>query len=738
MKLIRTLVVGGLALILPVTVLGQDRGVDLTTLTLDELLNIPIVTVTRTVESAANAPARVDVVTARQIQRRGYRSLVDVLKDLPGFKIDTAVDQDVSSDITVQGMRGSGRLVVLLDGIRISSPTGEALPILANYPVHNARQVEVLYGPASALYGADAFSGVINIISRSAEEAEGLRVRTSAGTGGLTNTETSFGARLGDRASLVVAGQYLYDRQPDLSRAYPEQFGGLTAQRTGVFNTIFGPMTAGEATSADYKVPVRAHSMQATVNAGALKFTFFESMLRTSNTPAYTPDNAVYNDIAYQQNELLVGAVTYTKQIGAVTHTSTVSGSQQEMDPTSGYMNVYSNMQRSYKYAFGSMFKAEHQATWRLNRQIALTGGGEHERYFSIPQTADLNAPVRSRAEGGTILNTTIPDTFFQLHYNNSGAFGQAQWTPMPAFALTVGARGDYNSRYGGTFNPRLGFVSHPFEKTTVKVMYGTAFLAPSPYQAYSRYGAFYSEDGGQTYTSPFWHVPNPDLKPQRKRTFEGQLRQVLVPNVTLTASGFRSHFGDLVLESDISSHLSGHYLGWPVDFIQTSVNGGHEDTWGGSFGVDALHSFGADRQLLMRADVSLANGHVNDSSAPAGLVESGGITPVLFHVSSDLDWNLWSVAPRLLVTGRQRALATETDKYGMWRRLTIPGYAVVDLTVRRERILSKLDGFLTVENALDARYRNVNLRAFTNPEEFVGSPQNPRRITVGVDVKLP
>jgi hypothetical protein len=50
---------------------------------------------------------------------------------------------------------------------------------------------------------------------------------------------------------------------------------------------------------------------------------------------------------------------------------------------------------------------------------------------------------------------------------------------------------------------------------------------------------------------------------------------------------------------------------------------------------------------------------------------------------------------------------------------------------------VQNVDLFVSVENALDARYRSMNLRAFTNPEEFVGSPQNPRRIVAGVQLRV-
>jgi outer membrane receptor protein involved in Fe transport len=69
--------------------------------------------------------------------------------------------------------------------------------------------------------------------------------------------------------------------------------------------------------------------------------------------------------------------------------------------------------------------------------------------------------------------------------------------------------------------------------------------------------------------------------------------------------------------------------------------------------------------------------------------------------------------------------------------RRTLDGYTVVDLNVRRTGLFRNLDGFVTVENAFDRRYRTINARAYTNPEELIGAPQNPRRLTVGVDLRL-
>jgi hypothetical protein len=83
-------------------------------------------------------------------------------------------------------------------------------------------------------------------------------VNTSLGAFGLYNQTVSFGTALGAKASLVVAGRFLYDGQPDLSRYYPGDFNGMQAQRAGTFPTIFGSMTPDPALSPDYHIPLSA------------------------------------------------------------------------------------------------------------------------------------------------------------------------------------------------------------------------------------------------------------------------------------------------------------------------------------------------------------------------------------------------------------------------------------------------------------------------------------------------
>jgi outer membrane cobalamin receptor len=730
----------GAAFLVAGTAAAQVKTADLANATLEELMNIPVTTATRATETLANAPARMHVITAEQIRIRGYRSLMELLEDLPDFKVDLAGDQDYPTELTVQGTRGANRVIVLMDGIRVSSPTNEPLPILANYPLHAAKQIEIVYGPASALYGADAFSGVINIISRNGKESPGLAVTTATGQDGLYNQSASYGTPLGKNGSLLIGGQFFYDRQPDLSKVYPRDFNGLQGQRTGTFNTIFGPMQSPMPASRDYEAPISAWSFQTLFERGGTQLSLFANSARVPTSPAYTPDNAVYDDAAFNDNDLLVISGSHTRAIRRVMSTSSVSFSRHELDPQSGYWNVFSNMTKSYKYAYGSMLKFDEQLVWKPAVNMTLVGGATFERFFAIPQGADLSAPITSHDAPGTILGTNIPDEFVKLRYSNTGAYAQWQYTVTQHLAITAGARGDYNTRYGGTFNPRVGLVLNTDTATTLKLLYGTAYLAPSPYEAYSHYGSFYTTDGGATYASDYWHVPNPDLRPQQKKTVEANVLQPLGESFVASASVFHSWLTDLRLSADPDQAYSGFYLGWPVAYIDFAVNEGSARTYGATLALDFATSFASNRRVMARGALSLADGRVESDVTPGEAMRRipiGGMSPVEARFGADIEWGRWTVAPRLAISGRQRVQALELVDEDVVRK-TLDGYTLVDVNIRRREVFTHVDLFLTIDNALDARYRHINARAYTNPEELIGAPQNPRRVTLGVDIRVP
>ncbi len=225
---------------------GQQDTTKLEDLSLKELLDVKVVTASKNPQNSDMAPATVTVISQVWIRMRGYQSLLDLIMDLPDMKVDDKIAPGSRNSVTVRGIQGQQNFVILLDGVKISSPTNEAMPIMENYPVNLAEQVEVVYGPASALYGADAVSGVINIITKKLPANKDIMIDATAmaGSYGYINHTLFLAKKLGKPASsITVSGQYNYDSQPDYTKVYPNDPQlSSTPFKTGIFNTIFGTL----------------------------------------------------------------------------------------------------------------------------------------------------------------------------------------------------------------------------------------------------------------------------------------------------------------------------------------------------------------------------------------------------------------------------------------------------------------------------------------------------------------
>src|SRR6185369_3554708 len=142
-------------------------------LDLVKLLNVEVSTATKTSEAMDQAPADITVVTREDIHRWCYQSVADVLAHCVGFYL---IDDHILPNAGVRGMIGglgaeSSGIKVMIDGrsVAVRSTSGNWLGVEL-VPLESVKQIEIIRGPASALYGADAFLGVVNIIPLRSDE----------------------------------------------------------------------------------------------------------------------------------------------------------------------------------------------------------------------------------------------------------------------------------------------------------------------------------------------------------------------------------------------------------------------------------------------------------------------------------------------------------------------------------------------------------------------------------------
>lgn len=148
----------------------------------DTQLGHVVVTATRQPISADEALASVDVIDRDEIARAGNATLVQLLAGRPGVQVTSNGGPGSSSSVYIRGAN-SGHTLLLIDGVRVGSATSGS-PTLENIPLELIDRVEILRGPASALYGSDAIGGVIQVFTRKGREGFQPSVRAGIGTDG--------------------------------------------------------------------------------------------------------------------------------------------------------------------------------------------------------------------------------------------------------------------------------------------------------------------------------------------------------------------------------------------------------------------------------------------------------------------------------------------------------------------------------------------------------------------------
>ena len=319
-------------------------------LSLMELINIPVVTASRQYETRDQTPAHILVITRQQIRERRYKNLADLLEDMPGIDFQRGTKSSQYNQFSMQGYTGPNKLVVMLDGVRIGHPAGGTYPIAENLALYAARQVEILYGPAAALYGADAVTGVVNIITASADKLQGAWGEIGGGNFGSREASFMAGLKTDGELALNVGGHWQRAQRAPLQDFYPTEFADKAAR------TFAGKVVIPAAAREDYVGDISSRSLFARLDWGqnltlGLYRNGFGSLTSTGDPPA----TALYlEDARWLTRTDTVYGKYRTEFTPAVSGELVLDYSRMEVDPSSHYVNIYNSSVSGYSYVRGS------------------------------------------------------------------------------------------------------------------------------------------------------------------------------------------------------------------------------------------------------------------------------------------------------------------------------------------------------------------------------------------------
>lgn len=478
-------------------------------LDLVKLLNVQVSTATKTAESMEEAPAVITVVTRDDIHRWGYRNLGEVLSHCVGF---FSVDDHIQPNISVRGMTGglgaeSGALKVMIDGRSVSFRTTSGNWLGAELvPLESIRQIEIIRGPASALYGADAFFGVVNIITDGPDDARPVRGRV---LGGYT------GANLGGQLDTVATAKV--GKVDVMLGAVGEHTSrsGLTLPEESPAPNI--PAYAGDDRTAN-NLDRRSLGLQARLGYrdpkwGHVVASAYHS--RFSRGGDFAPWAQLTNQVDEQGTKLgtvialnqtrvnldVLGHATKTLDL-ALQSTYFTGGISPDDRIELGSALWYARRRTSYR-GIDSMAEARYFPSSRLN----FVGGVE-----AVYDREDLVEPQRINRLTDEAVGQG--PTGSQKHsFVNLGAYISANaWLIEQWLKLTSGVRYDHHNIYGSQVTGRLGATSRVSKSIVMKLLYGSAFKAPSPYLLYA------------APLGPGDVIGNSSLRPQKIHTAEYQI----------------------------------------------------------------------------------------------------------------------------------------------------------------------------------------------------------------------
>ena len=197
---------------------------DLTELSLEDLLNVEVTTVSRKEERLSRTASAVYVITAEEIRRSGATSLPEVLRLAPGVHVKRLAAGQWAVSIRGFNSRFSDKLLVMIDGRSIyNSLFSGVYWEHHDVPLPDIERIEVIRGPGAALWGSNAVSGVINVITKNARETQGGLAEAGAGNleggfatarfGGAASKDLHYrvSAKTHDRGGILDAGDVVSD-----------------------------------------------------------------------------------------------------------------------------------------------------------------------------------------------------------------------------------------------------------------------------------------------------------------------------------------------------------------------------------------------------------------------------------------------------------------------------------------------------------------------------------------------
>jgi len=457
-----------------------------------------LLTATGSLKPVHLAPSVASVITAEDIKAIGAKTLDEALETVPGLHVfpDQSVFLDPSFAVRGIVANLNNQVLLLINGVPLVHPGNGIRPAGYRMPVAMISRIEVVRGPGSAIHGADAFAGTINVITKDGQEVDGTR---AGGGYGSFETKTGWLQHGGNYGGWdVVAGLAAQRSDGDKDRIVTEDTMSSTALGGGVLAQTPSPLKT------DYEV-TQGHLG---LRKAGLSFSLLGAHSRSSM--GHSGLQIVHSDVGYAESSYAMADLVYQ-------NTDLAANWDLSLKLNSVYMDSFS-MYDFLPHELRTQQGKPMDTSWTNGLEAVgiYSGLNQHRLRFSLgSKFVDTNTDQEKNFgpgvtdQFGPLVN--IRDTPYAYMYDQNRTIRfatlQDEWSFARTWELTAGVRYDHYSDFGDTINPRLALVWETRYDLTSKLMYGRAFRAPS-------FGEQYFVNNPIT-------LGNPDLAPETIDTYE-------------------------------------------------------------------------------------------------------------------------------------------------------------------------------------------------------------------------
>ena len=538
---------------------------DLTALSLEELLTVDIINAARLGQKPSEAPSSITTLTARDIRTFGWRTLAEALNAMRGLYVTN--DRNYSY-LGVRGMSSHGsynsRVLLMIDGQRMNENIFDGGYVAQEFmlDIDLIERIEFIPGSGSSIYGANAFYGLINVVTKQGNAINGTQVAGEIGSFDTYKTRASFGKKLDNGLDMLLSASH-FDTQ-GVENLYFSAFD-TPSNNQGVAHNM-------DDEHAD-RLFARFQYQDFSLMGG------FVDRFKRVPTAAF---GAIFNDPDFYTNDRqFFGNVKYKKDLNA--------------DSTLSMKGFY----QGYDYDADQPYAADNQKVinvdgargrwWGGELQLTTTAWERHRLLVGLEYQYD------QRQEQW---NFDLSPYTRNLHSNSQGdrveLFAQDDIRVLDDLIFSAGLRLDQHHMLDGLqLNPRFGLIWNPLSSTTYKLLYSSSFRAPNVFERDYQLGSS--------------NLPNPYLREERIKSYEAIAEWHDDYGLKLTSNLFYNAMQQLLDQQ--SEPLIGNYGRF--------YNSGKAQSFG--FELEAEKRWATGRQLkasyvFSRMEEEHANGHGHDS----------------------------------------------------------------------------------------------------------------------------